>query len=271
MKASKKQDSPLPGDWLEQLFEKADFERSYASLRGLKHFYVEAWRGHLRAEQLRFDAAWKHFDKAYSLASDVEENIPNLVRQFLLNIWCFENALAEAPIGDTVTEVPEAWIPELPPEILDEYPEVRLVIQMRRRSEASLRLHLGQYSDAAEIFGELIEEGSEDKGMIDQGNLTSYYLGLAASEYNLEFREKALKNLENAGLAITTSGKTWTRARNASTIQAFYKFLKMDDEAASWDSFMENLDCPKATKDLYRKRAAMVLSRCVEKSQLLLV
>ena len=126
MKRSEQMDSPLPGGWLEELFEKADLERAFAALRGLKHFYIEAWKGHIRAEQLRFDAAWKYFDKAYSLANDIEENIPNLVRQFILNIWCFENAMVEAPIGDTVSEVPEAWIPELPPEfITDEKPEGR--------------------------------------------------------------------------------------------------------------------------------------------------
>ncbi len=267
MKSSEQKDSPLPGGWLEELFDKADLERAFAALRGLKHFYIEAWKGHIRAEQLRFDAAWKYFDKAYSLANDIEENIPNLVRQFILNIWCFENAMVEAPIGDTVSEVPEAWIPELPPEILDEYPEVRLVIQMRRQSEASLRMHLGQYSDAAEIYGDLIEESRADGEVL----IAQYYLGLAACEYNLDFRDKAMVNLENAGLAIAASGKTLQRAKVASTLQAFYKFLKMDQEAAGWEAFIDRLPCPKATKDLYKKRAALVLGRCVEKTQLLLV
>ncbi len=263
------QDSPLPAGWLEDIFEKVDLERSFLKLRGLKHFWVEAWKGHIRAEQLRFESAWKYFDRAYEAAQDVEESIPNLVRQFILNIWCFQNALSEAPLADTIKDVPEAWIPELPEEILDEYPEVRRVIHLRRSSEASLRLHLGQYSDAAELYGDLVEEHGCDKD--SEGSVAFHYLGLAACEYNLDFKDEALKNLENAGLVLTMSGRNWNKIKACSDLFAFYKFIGMDEEANSWDLFMERLPCPQGTRDLYKRRSKLVLDRCLENSTLLLL
>jgi len=260
-------DSPLPQGWAEDLFDNADLERSFMRLRGIKHFWVEAWKGHIRAEQLRFESAWKYFDRAYEMAKGVEETIPNLVRQFILNIWCFENALAEAPLADTIKDIPEAWIPDLPEEILNEYPEVRKVINMRRYSEAKLRLHMGQYTDAAEIFGELINDQQAD----DEGRSVYSYLGLAACEFNLDFRDDALKNLENAGLMLSYGGRTWNKAKCAAVLQAYYKFLKMEPEASEWDAFIERLPCPQATKTLYKKQSQLNLERCTQNSTLLFV
>lgn len=260
-------DSPLPEGWLVEIFEKADLERSFMQLRGLKHFWIEAWKGHIRAEQLRFESAWKHFDRAHEMAQEAEETIPNLVRQFILNIWCFQNALAEAPLADTIKDVPEAWIPELPAEIVKEYPEVRLVIHLRRRSEAWLRLHLGQYSDAAETFTELLEEYRDDQ----EGLATFHHLGLAACEHNLGFREEALRNLENAGLTLQLTGRTWNLAQGAAILQAFYRFLEMPEDARSWESFILNLPCPDATRELYKRHAELVWNRCLQNSSLLLV
>ena len=262
-------DSPLPAGWLEEIFEKVDLERSFMQLRGIKHFWVEAWKGYIRSQQLRFASAWKYFDRAYEAAQEAEETIPNLVRQFILNIWCFRNALMEAPLANTIQDVPEAWIPELPAEILDEYPEVRRVITLRRGSEADLRLHLGQYSDAAELYSGLIEEHrSEGDG---EGLAAFYYLGLAACEYNLDFKEEALRNLENAGLVLSMNGRNWNKINACSDLYAFYKFLALEDEAQSWDHFLERLPCPAVTRDLYKRRSKLVLDRCLEKSTLLLL
>lgn len=260
-------DSPLPEGWVEDIYDNVDLERAFMRLRGLKHFWVEAWRGKIRSEQLRFDAAWKYFDRAYEAAQEVEESIPNLVRQFILNIWCFHNALAEAPLAETIRDVPEAWIPDLPEEVLKDYPEVKVVIQLRRQSEAWLRLHMGQYTDAAELFGQLIEESREDK----EGSSAAHYLGLAACEHNLEFSEESQRNLENAGLMISMKGRTWEKAGCASILSAFYKFLKMEEEARSWDTFIDRLPCPQTTKDIIRKKEALVFERCMQNSTLLLV
>ncbi len=252
--------TPLPDGWEQRLLAEANLERSFAELRELKHFWAAAWRGRIRSAQLRFDAAWNYFDKAYTAASVMEETIPNMVRQFLLNIWCFENALVEAPIGDTVTEVPEAWIPDLPAEILAERPEVSLVILRRKATEALLRLHLGQHNDAAEIYRELLEAprnaGDDDTPL--------WHLGLAASEHSLGFPDRARRAFEDAGLAISACESTLPRGRSAATLAGMLEHLGEKDEATGWRSFIERLQCPAETKKLFLRRADHVLMRCKE-------
>lgn len=265
-----KQDSPLPVGWQEEYVQKLDFERSFAALRGIRHFFIEAWKGKIRCDQLRFDTAWKHFDKAYKLTEESPETIPNLVRQFVLNIWCFENAIQEAPLSDSAeTELEEAWIPDLPEEVLEEYPEVRLVIRMRRRSEALLRVHLGHYNDAAEIYSDLIQEETPEKN--DPGLLAFYYLGLAACEHNLGFEDRALRNLENASLSVLTLGKPLNRLQAASNLHAFYSYLENREEAENWKLFLQRFDCPQVTRDLFLKKASVLLQRMMDKAGLLVL
>ena len=118
MRRSQKKASPLPAGWFGELQDKADLQHSYDALGRRKHFYVEAFRGNLKTNQLQFGTAWEHFDRARELSLEAEEDIPNLVRQFLLNIWCFECALLEAPLAESRGKVPPLWLPELPEEIL---------------------------------------------------------------------------------------------------------------------------------------------------------
>src|SRR2546426_381518 len=163
--------SPQPAGWLDEYFDKADLDLSYSRPDDRRHFYVEALQGHIRSQQLRFEEAWDHFDKATLLCAESEENIPNLVRQFLLHIWCFENALVEAPLEDDEIDMPVLWIPELPERILADYPEVKLVIDHRRYAEALLRLHLGKWSESAELYQALIQE---NRNAVHNDSLANY-------------------------------------------------------------------------------------------------
>jgi tetratricopeptide (TPR) repeat protein len=251
---------PLPANWYEDLRTRVDLERAFALLRPIRHFYAEAWKGRLRTLQLRFDSAWKHFDKAYKLTEEAEETIPNLVRQFVLNIWCFENALQEAPLSDGAeTEIEEAWIPELPEETLEEYPEVRVVIRLRRQSEALLRLHLGHFNDAAEIYRELIE--AKDKAEQTAGDEAIHHLGLAAAEQRLGFPDRAVRSIETAGLCIAASGQAIDRLHVGAFLVAFHRHLKQNEEAESWKAFLEHLECPETTRSTYLRRADHILER----------
>jgi tetratricopeptide (TPR) repeat protein len=162
---------------------------------------------------LRFEEAWTHFDKAQDLVDEADENIPNLIREFLLHIWCFENAIVEAPLIETNINPPALWIPELPQQVMEDYPEVRLVLNMRRQAEAMLRLHLGHWDEAVELYRELIDDNQKEPG----SSLAFYYVGLAACQYNMGMEEEALRNLENAGFACLSDGKTLQSSRVSST------------------------------------------------------
>jgi tetratricopeptide (TPR) repeat protein len=260
-------ENPLPPGWKEEFEDKADLEASFSKLDGRKHFYAEALRGLIRSLQLRFDEAWKHFDKAQELVDDAQENIPNLIREFLLHIWCFENAIVEAPLVETSIDPPALWIPELPPQVMEDYPEVRLVLNMRRQAEAMLRLHLGHWDDAVDLYRELIDDNQKDPG----SSLSIYYVGLAACQYNMGMEEEALRNLENAGFACLSDGKTLQRAKLAGILYALYSHLENGEEAESWQSYLHGLPCPQPTKDVFLERGKILLDRCAQRSSLLVL
>jgi hypothetical protein len=260
-------ENPLPEGWLDEYVDKADLDLSYSRLTARRHFYVEALRGHIRSQQLRFEDAWDHFDKATLFCAESEENIPNLVRQFLLHIWCFENALVEAPLADGDLDVPVLWIPELPERILADYPEVKLVIDHRRNAEALLRLHIGKWSESAELYQTLIQE---NRNSVHNDSLATYYLGMAACQHNMDMKEIALRYLEDAGLSVLTGGRTLNRLLGAAVLYAMYSRIGDLDEARSWKSFLESFKCPQPTKEVILRRADILIERCAQKESLVL-
>ena len=260
-------DNPLPAGWLDDFMDRGDFDRSFSALGSNSHFYAEALRGHIRSQQLRFEEAWQHFDRAQELVDEAEENIPNLIREFLLHIWCFENAIVEAPLIETNINPPALWIPELPPQVMEDYPEVRLVLNMRRNAEALLRLHLGHWDDSSELYQELIQDNQRERG--DQ--LAFYYFGLAACQYNMGMEEEARRNLENSGFSILTGGRTFNRAKAAAILFALYSHLEDEEEATSWTQFLQSLPCPDATKEVFLERGKILLDRCAQRESLLVL
>jgi tetratricopeptide (TPR) repeat protein len=260
-------ENPLPPGWFDEFLDKADFDRSFAQLDGYTHFYAEASKGNIRSQQLRFEEAWQHFDRAQELVDSAEENIPNLIREFLLHIWCFENAIVEAPLIETNIDPPALWIPELPRQVMEDYPEVKLVLNMRRNAEALLRLHLGHWDESSELYRELIEDNQKERG--DQ--LAFYYFGLASCQHNLGMPDEARRNLENSGFAILSGGRTANRAKAAAILYALYSHLGEEEIATSWVQFLESLPCPKATKDVFLERGRILLDRCAQRSNLLVL
>jgi tetratricopeptide (TPR) repeat protein len=259
--------SPLPAGWLEEFQNKADLQRSYAALQGGEHFYVEAFRGNIKTQQLEFGKAWEHFDRAHEKSAEAEETVPNLVRQFLLNIWCFECALLEAPLAESRGKVPPLWLPEVPEEVLQDYPEVQLVMDYRLQSEGILRLHLGECEESAAIFESLISRG---KGP-GEPQVAIYYLGLAACQFNLGEDNEARRNLENAGFAVLTGSRTINQAQSAGLLHGLYSYMHDHEHVRDWAVFIQSLNCPQATKDLSLRRGLVVMERCSAHSGLLVL
>jgi len=265
MRQKRRKASPLPEGWLDEFLDRADLDQSYAELRGRRHFYVEGWRGYIKSQQFDFDRAWKHFDRAQELSQDAVEDIPNLIRQFMVNIWCFECTLLENPVVEAQGRVPPLWMPELPETVLREYPEVQLVIDLRLHSEAVLRLHLGEWDEATGLYERLLEGGKAP----DDPQLPGYYLGLAACKFNQGFEELAREHLQNAGFAVLSNGRTINRARIAALLFGLHAYMESYEEARDWRTFLQQLDCPQATKDIFLRFGMLLLERCTERSSLL--
>jgi hypothetical protein len=258
--------SVLPEGWYKEFFEVADLEQSFRRLRGLRHFYAAAMRGRIRSLQLRVPEAWDHFDRASRLVLKVPVTIPNLVRQFMLNLYLFDNALLDGPV-DRSPPIPHAKIPTLPPQVAAEYPEVAQVIELRRAAEGFLRLHMGEDAVARKIFRRLIA----DRGSNADAALAVHYCGLAAAEQNLGHAAQARLHLENAGFAVQSGGSKLNRARAASILFAFYSWLEMEEDAEGWRIYLENLKCPEPTRDVFIRRAHLLVERCTEQQSLVLI
>ncbi|MBI4601781.1 MAG: hypothetical protein HY721_07455 [Planctomycetes bacterium] len=261
-------DETLPDGWLEDLLAQADLERSYALLRHLssRHFYVEALKGRIRWLQLRFEGAWKHFEKACLLAESQEETVPSLVRRCLLGLWCFENSIAEEPYSPTDEDRPDDWIPGFPDELLQEHPEVRLIVRARRQAGALLSLHKGEYDDAAGAYREILEEAAGR----EEGQAAGCYLGLAACAHNQGASEDARRNMENAGLSVAAGGLTLDRGRVAGTLAGFHDYLGEGD-AAGWRELIQRLACPERTRTVFLNHARYLADRCREEERLVLL
>ena len=259
--------SPLPNGWRYRFVLKGDLDASYAELEGYDHFFADTMRGLVRSLQLRFEAAWELFDAAYEKTTEAAESIPNLVRQFLLNIYTFDNALMEGPLNPDNAQIPDAHIPTLPDKILDEYPEVRLVINLRRGSEGILRLHVGDFEISAEVFEGLLRSNPS----APPDRLAMPYIGLAAALFNLGKEDEARRNLENAAFAVQAGREVIGRGRAAAVLHAFHSYLGESSAAQDWIEFLDHLECPQKTRELFLQRAEIISERCLHHSSLVLL
>jgi hypothetical protein len=260
------QDSTLPEGWQQSFLDAADLDKSFGALRRCDHFYAEVMRGRIRSLQLRVDEAERYFQRACASSEEAEETIPNLLRQFMLHTYRFYNILLRGPIEPDDT-LPGPLLPEIGDAVLREYPELREVVKFRLRAEGLLRLHLADYDVAAELFEDLIE--SEADGPPDA--LVAYYLGLAAAHYNRGFDDLAERQLENAALGIQSGGRTLNRALAAGVLHGLYTYMEEPGEAAGWEQFLQRLECPQATRDVFLERGRLIVERSMLQSRLVLL
>lgn len=256
----------LPENWYYDFWEKVDFDQSYKDLGDNPHFYADAMRGRIRSTQLRLDEAWVHFDRAQELAVQAEETIPELMRQFALNMYSLDNALKQGVVTDF--EFPSFKIPELPDAVLEEYPEVRTAILQRQRSEALLRLHAGDYEIAADIYRDLLGCPLEKPNHI----ATDMYVGLAACQYNLGRVDEAMKDIQNAGFSILSGeASKLSRGFYSGLLHGLYTYFGEYEEAESWSGYLQSLEMPAASKKLFLQHGELALRRSREESRLVVL
>ncbi len=255
----------LPDGWVDRFSSRVDLDASFRELEGLHHFYVETMRGRVRSLQLRFDEAWEHFESATDAVDAAEDSIANLVRQFQLEIFRFENALVEEPLDPDV-DVPQFDLPDIPEIVFEEYPEVKYVLSLRVNCEALLRLHIGQYEESHRLYERL---GSSDHR---PERLALCYLGRAACQHNLDASSSSVDALlESAALATAAVDVNLYRLLIGSSLISFHEFLGQEEPAQEWRSFLERLPCPPVTTELFVERTRRSLERSRQHGRLLLV
>jgi hypothetical protein len=259
-------DTGVPPEWKAEFFDRADLVKAYDILEGTRHFYGEVLRGRIRSLELRTQEASLHFKEASRRARNCKDSIPNLIRQFILSIYAFDNALAERQV-ERGGEVRRSWMPEVPGFLLKNQPELRLVFMLRKTTEAVWQLHLGNHVLAKDLFEELIED--EDRKNAE--TLPTYYLGVAAAEHNLGLPALALRDLKTAGTCIRGAKHLLTRGRWGAMLSAMYEYLEKPAEAEAWRSFVEELSCPDYTKKVFFRRGQRFIERSVAVGNLVLI
>jgi tetratricopeptide (TPR) repeat protein len=223
-------------------------------------------RGRIRSLQVRLDEASDHFERARGASRSAPRSIPNLIRQLISSIYCFENWLLQESFP-VVRHVPELWFPKFPESASKEIPEIQLVDNLRRCADALVHLHSGQWDVSAEIYRQLIDESRGGPPDV----LAMHYLGLGASLENLGEHELALRQFENAGLSIQLGGVMLNRARVAANLHTSYLCLSETNQAGDWKAFLDRLICPQATKDALLRRSHLAVELWARNSRLLLV
>lgn len=256
----------LPEGWQDEFLDKADLDHSFQRLEGYGHFYAMAMRGLIRSLQLRLPEGRRYFDKAGRLAERAPETVANLIRRSQLHIFRFNALLLEGPVREDPS-VLERQLPDVPADLERQYPGLKVVMHLRRATEAVFRLHLGQYGLSASIYERLIQDDSD----APRDAQFTYFLGLAAAKRNLGLEEEASRNLENGALAVQTGGRTLNRARAAGTLFGYHSYLGNHGESAGWGGFLDRMDCPETTKDVFLKRGKLIIERSLQQSRLVLL
>ncbi len=246
----------VPAGWLRAFMDRADLERSCEELGSCSHFHAETLRGRIRSLQFEPGAARDHFTRALAGARQAPQTIANQIRKLILHVYWFENSLLKAPLSSS-TRPPVFEAPVFSEEARREFPEIQLATNLRSCAEGLLRLHAGEWTVSARIYRQLIQANGSTPGPV----LAGYLLGLVASQQNLGQAEDARRSFENTGLNVALEGATLTRFTVASTLCGAYRCLGDDEAADGWRSFLERLDCPRASKDAFLRRAGLVVER----------
>lgn len=257
------EEGPLPDGWTEELLDKADFERSFRDLEGCHHFHGSTMRGRIRTLQLRFADAWEHFDRAEDLSRLAEDDIANSMRVFLLHVYRFENALLESPEYEDV-DMDEPVLRKFPPGLLDQFPELRAALNVRKRLQGMFLLYAGRSAEAVPLFREL----AEDRQLGNEG-LAHSYLALACCHFNLENDAEGRRLLESAELATHACDTVLNRGLFCGLLYAMYTYREEPRKAAEWKEFLYSLPCPEATRDALLGRGERFVTRCRRQNHLL--
>lgn len=257
------QEGPLPDGWTKEFLNRADLERSFRDLETSHHFHASTMRGRIRTLQLRTSEAWEHFDQAEILYRNTEESIDNSTRAFLLQVYRFENALLEGPEAGE-PEIAEPVLRDFPAAILDEFPDLRRALNLRKRVQGTYLLYGGHSLEALRVFREL----TEDRRVGNEA-LAHSYLSLACCYFNLGDEDEGQRFLDSSELAIHACDTVLNRGYFCGLLYALYVFKDDSRKASEWKEFLYSLPCPDATKGALLGRGERFVTRCRQQNHLL--
>jgi hypothetical protein len=248
----------------EALHDRADLEAAWGTLEGRTDPFADALRGQLRTLELRFVEAEILFARAQRpIESDGSPLSPqDLLRRLLSSVYESELILWRSPPDGQDGPAFRRLTP-LPESIAARYPELRLAREAALAVQARFLLHFGREAEAGRLFGRLIDGASRE----ERPRLGEYYLGLAACQRGLGEAVPCRRSLENAELAVLSTDDRLAAGRSAATLAVYYRTLNDRAQSDSWFAFVERLECPAASRAIFRRWAEALSAACVEQGR----
>jgi tetratricopeptide (TPR) repeat protein len=248
-------DQAAPNDWITLVNDRCDLELAFKALDGWDHFHTDTIRGRIRSLQLRPQEAWGYFEKAQDRADEYGRSLRNLLRQFYLKVYRFDNAIIEesAPEGGQPGKT-ESCLKDL---LRGDTPNSEVASQLRLFNHGLYLLHRQDYAAARKLFKKLLRESRDRIG----DEKTGFYFGAAVAHRALGEEAEAERQIENACLFIPALDNTFNMGIYAGTASALLRLWDREDEAQEWDEFLVRLKIPKKTADLFRERSKRILKR----------
>ena len=249
------EDERLPSGWLEEFHERGDLERAFYLLRRSRGFYANGLRGWIRSLQLRTDAAWVYFYRAYQRFTEDSESILGAARRFGVILFSVETARLDGKV-DLRDAPEETTLPEPFNQVIAAYSEAQDLLRTRKVLEGIRHLSIGEPKEASQVFEKLVEEDAS----VRPEELPQDQLLLAASR--MQDGEDVTRDLEIAGQATEECPCMIARARAAANLSGILRHLGDNTKARRWREFLKNQRCPVTTREVFERRAEIIWARC---------
>ena len=234
-----RRDLPHPPNWPDTLFLELDAEKAYRDLDGHDHFFSDTLRAHIRCFQMRVDEAQTLLDRAEKRFRNHEINGETLSHYFRHRMIVYEHAVLKEALDlspETSAETDRQC------EKLEDIEYIQNNIDFWQAQTAQIarhRLLRGNYHEALEILGELMQEL---EGEVKLKHVTFYMLTLAAS-LGAGLDEQARKFLDNVSLGMSFVTQPFFLLTFSYKVFGITSAWGQEDEAAQWLRKAEAVPC----------------------------
>jgi tetratricopeptide (TPR) repeat protein len=230
-------------------------DEAFKELDGWNHFHTDSLRGRTLSLQLRPTEAWDYFLKAESRADDFQKTSRNILRRFVLKIFCLENCFVEESLPNLGDPRKAKAIYK---EILEfDAPNLEFARNYKNFARALYALHNKNYSVAIKTLNWLLRDTKKSIG----DEKTGFYLAASVAYRGNGDETTSDKLLEYACLSIPTLENKFNMGLFSGVVIALLQLWGRDEEAQEWDSFLTNLRISEKATNIFRERSKRMLER----------
>ena len=247
-------DKAVPENWLE-VFNTCDLDEAFKALNGWNHFHTDSLRGRTLSLQLRPTEAWEYFLRAETRVDNFQKTNRNILRHFVLKVFCLENCFVEESLPD-LGNTQKAK--EIYKEILEfNAPNLDFARNYKNFARALYALHHKNYSGAIKTLNWLLRDTKNSMG----DERTGFYLAASVAYRGEGDEATSDRFLENACLSIPTLENRFNMGLFTGVVIALLQLWGRNEGAHEWDFFLANLKISEKAANIFRERSRRMLER----------